>query len=301
MKFEEFTKAIKEKLQENLGESYKVEIQQVRKNNDVLLCGLTIHSKETNIIPTIYLEAFYELYKNDMPMEKIITKIFKTYQESLPKENIDMNFFKDFEKVKDRIVYRLIHGERNKELLKDIPHIPFWDLAICFSYAFHSDELGDGMILIHNDHVENWNVNHSRLMQLAEVNTPKLFPATFYGINEVLKQMHVDIDLSECVEEQLYVLTNQKKIYGAASILYPGTLSLVAEQLKSDFYILPSSIHEVLILRKERFQEMQQEGKYLHKIIRDINYVELAAEEVLSDYPYFYDRTERKLVQICRD
>ena len=301
MKFEEFTKAVKVKLQENLGESYKVEIQQVRKNNDVLLCGLTIHSKETNIIPTIYLEAFYELYKNDMPMEKIITKIFKTYQESLPKENIDMNFFKDFEKVKDRIVYRLIHGERNKELLKDIPHIPFWDLAICFSYAFHSDELGDGMILIHNDHVENWNVNHSRLMQLAEVNTPRLFPAAFYGINEVLKQMHVDIDLSECVEEQLYVLTNQKKIYGAASILYPGTLSFVAEQLKSDFYILPSSIHEVLILRKERFQEMQQEGKYLHKIIRDINYVELAAEEVLSDYPYFYDRTERKLVQVCRD
>ena len=301
MKFEEFTKAVKEKLQENLGESYRVEIQQVRKNNDVLLSGLTIHSKETNIIPTIYLEAFYELYKNDMPMEKIITKIFKTYQESLPKENIDMNFFKDFEKVKDRIVYRLVHGERNKELLKDIPHIPFWDLVICFSYAFHSDELGDGMILIHNDHMENWNVNHSALMQLAEVNTPRLFPAAFYGINEVLKQMHVDVDLSECIEEQLYVLTNQKKIYGAASILYPGTLSLVAEQLNSDFYILPSSIHEVLILRKERFQELEQEGKYLHKIIRDINYVELAAEEVLSDYPYFYDRKERKLVQICRD
>jgi len=301
MKFEEFTKAVKEKLQENLGESYKVEIQQVRKNNDVLLCGLTIHSKETNIIPTIYLEAFYELYKNDMPMEKIIKKIFNTYKESLPRENIDMNFFKDFEKVKDRIVYRLIHGERNRELLKDIPHIPFWDLAICFSYAFHSEELGDGMILIHNDHMENWNVNHSQLMQLAEVNTPRLFPAAFYGINEVLKQMHVDIDLSECVDEQLYVLTNRKKIYGAATILYPGTLGFVAEQLKSDFYILPSSIHEVLILRKERFQELQQEGKFLHKIIRDINYVELAAEEVLSDYPYFYDRAEHKLMQICRD
>ena len=298
MKFEEFTKAVKEKLQENLGESYKVEIQQVRKNNDVLLYGLTIHSKETNIIPTIYLEAFYELYINDMSMEKIIMKIFNTYKESLPKENIDMNFFKDFEKVKDRIVYRLIHGERNKELLKDIPHIPFWDLAICFSYAFHSEELGDGMILIHNDHMENWNVNHSRLMQLAEVNTPKLFPASFCGINEVLKQMHVDIDLSECVEEQLYVLTNRKKIYGASTILYPGVLQFVAEQLKSDFYILPSSIHEVLILRKERFQEMQQEGKYLHKIIRDINYVELAAEEVLSDYPYFYGRTESKLMQV---
>ena len=92
--------------------------------------------------------------------------------------------------------------------------------------------------------MEEWNVNYSDLMQLAEVNTPRLFPVTFYGINEVLKQLHVDIDLSECGEEQLYVLTNRQKVNGASVILYPQTLSWVAEQLKSDFYILPSSIHE---------------------------------------------------------
>ena len=67
-----------------------------------------------------------------------------------------MDFFKDFEKVKDRIVYRLIHAGRNKELLDEIPHIPFWDLAICFSYSFWSEELGDGMILIRNEHMESW-------------------------------------------------------------------------------------------------------------------------------------------------
>ena len=183
-------------------------------------------------------------------------------------------------------------------MLQDIPHLPFWDLAICFSYAFWSEELGDGMILIHNNHMENWNVNYRQLMQLAEVNTPRLFPATFYGINEVLKQMHVDIDLSECKEEQLFVLTNRQKIYGASAILYPQTLNYVAEQLKSDFYILPSSIHEVLILGKERFQELQKEGKILHEMIREINYVQLSPEEVLSDYPYFYDRSEHKLMQI---
>jgi len=300
MKFQEFTKAVMYKMQENLGEDYKVEIQQVRKNNDVLLCGLTIHSKQTNIIPTIYLDSFYELYINDIPLEKIVTNIYRIYQNSLPKENINMEFFKDFEKVKDRIVYRLIHAERNRELLEDIPHIPFWDLAICFSYAFWSEELGDGMILIHNHQMESWNVTYSQLMKQAEVNTPRLFPMTFYGINEVLKQMHVDIDLSECAEEQLYVLTNQQKIYGAASILYPQTLTYIAEQLNSDFYILPSSIHEVLILRKKQFQELEKEGKILHEMIKDINYAELAKEDVLSDYPYFYDRSEHKLVQISQ-
>ncbi len=298
MKFQEFTEKVLEKMKECLGESYETEIQQIRKNNDVLLHGLTIRSKQSNIVPTIYLESFYELYQNDVSLENIVSKIYNIYQESLPKENIDMNFFKDFNKVKDRIVYRLVHAKRNRELLQDVPYIPFWDLAICFSYAFWSEELGDGMILIHNNHMEEWGVNYHQLMQLAEVNTPRLFPVTFYGINEVLKQMHLEIDLSECGEEQLYVLTNRQKIYGAAVILYPQALTWIAEQLKSDFYILPSSIHEVLVLRKERFHELQREGKILHEMIRDINIIQLSAEEVLSDYPYFYDRSERKLIQI---
>lgn len=298
MNFQKFTNTVVEKMRQLLGEEYQVEIQQVRKNNDVLLSGLTIHCKKLNIVPTIYLESFYELYQNNVPIDNIILKIKSIYEESIPKENVDLEFFRDFEKVKDRIVYRLIHAERNKERLKEIPHIPFWDLAICFSYAFWSSELGDGMILIQNNHMENWNVNYSQLMQLAEVNTPRLFPVAFYGINEVLKQVHLDIDLNECGEEQLYVLTNRQKMHGAAVILYPKTLISVAEQLKGDFYILPSSIHEVLILRTERFEAMQREGKLLHEMIRDINRAQLSAEEVLSDYPYFYNSAEHKLTQI---
>ena len=85
-------------MKECLGESYETEIQQIRKNNDVLLHGLTIRSKQSNIVPTIYLESFYELYQNDVSLENIVSKIYNIYQESLPKENIDMNFFKDFEK-----------------------------------------------------------------------------------------------------------------------------------------------------------------------------------------------------------
>ena len=298
MKFQEFTKSVLKKIKERLGEGYEAELQQVRKNNDVLLHGLTIHSEQSNIIPTIYLESFYELYKNDVSLDAIVTKIYNIYRENLPRTNINMNFFRDFDKVKDRIVYRLVHAERNKALLQDVPHIPFWDLAICFCYAFWSEELGDGMILIHDNHMEEWNVNYSDLMQLAEVNTPRLFPVTFYGINEVLKQLHVDIDLSECGEEQLYVLTNRQKVNGASVILYPQTLSWVAEQLKSDFYILPSSIHEVLVLRTERFEALQSEGMVLHEMIRDINFDQLSAEEVLSDYPYFYNRSKRTLTQI---
>lgn len=297
MKFQEFTKEVTKKMEERMGEAYTVEIQQVRKNNDVLLNGITIRAPKSNVVPTIYLEAFYELYENGTEMDEVVEKIHEVYLESIPKTNIDMDFFRDYEKVKDRIVYRLINAEKNTELLKEIPHIPFWDLAICFCYAFWSQELGDGMILIHNNHMEEWGVDHKQLMAMAEINTPKIYPVSFYGIHEVLKQLHVQIDLSECEEEQLFVLTNRQRTFGASVILYPNTLSWVAEQMQGDFYILPSSVHEVLILKKEKFQELQKQGMILHEMIREINTDQVATEEVLSDYPYFYDASEQRLIQ----
>lgn len=298
MNFQEFMQDVLSQVQSSLDKTQRAEIQQVRKNNDVLMHGLTIYSEGSNITPTIYLEAFFKLYQDGIGMVDIVNKIHTVYKESMPKENINMDFFRDFEKVKDRIVYRLIHAEKNRELLKEIPHIPFWDLAICFSYAFWSEELGEGMILIHNNHMENWNVNYRQLMQLAEANTPLLFPIIFYGMDEVLKQMHVDIDLSECIEEPFYVLTNRQKVHGAAVILYPQTLLYVAEQLKSDYYIIPSSIHEVLIFKCEDANRSRSEGKTLHEMIKDINQTQLSTEEVLSDYPFFYSRSEKKLTQI---
>lgn len=298
MNFQEFMQAVLDKMKEKLTEDQTAEIQQVRKNNNVLLHGLTIYSKDSNITPTIYLESFFEMYQNGMDVGQIAEKLHKMYKESIPKKNVDMEFFKEFDRVKGRIVYRLIHAQRNQELLEDIPHVPFWDLAICFYYAFWAEELGDGMILIHNNHMENWGVNCEELMKLAEFNTPRLFPMAFYGMNTLLKQMHVDLDLSRIRDEQLFILTNRQKTYGAAVLLYPHTLAFVAEQLKSDFYVLPSSIHEVLILKTEKLQtDLKKKGK-LQEMIAEINRGQLNREEVLSDYPLFYDWEKKKLTQI---
>ena len=173
MKFQEFTEEVKENVKEVLDESYVIEIQNIRKNNDVVLHGLTIRDPGKNIVPTIYLESIFEYYKNGATIEEIVEKICAVYKESMPKEHVNMDFFMDFEKVKDRIIYRLVNAEKNEELLNDIPYIPFHNLAICFCYAYWSQELGDGMILIHNNHMDEWGITHKQLMQLAEKNTWK--------------------------------------------------------------------------------------------------------------------------------
>jgi hypothetical protein len=96
----------------------------------------------------------------------------------------------------------------------------------------------------------------------------------------------------------LYVLSNQQRNYGAAVILYPETLLWVAEMLQRDYYIIPSSVHEVLILRKERFLALQKEGVVLPNMIREINEDQVSAEEVLSDCPYFFERSSCRLIRI---
>ena len=131
-----FNEKIKEIIEQNLTSEAKVHLQQVRKNNSVLLDGIIIQMPDSNVSPTIYLETFYEMYQRGMELESIAAKILAVYYKGRPGKKLNLEFFKEFEKVKERIVYRLINAEKNKELLKEIPHVLLEDLAICFYYAF---------------------------------------------------------------------------------------------------------------------------------------------------------------------
>lgn len=133
MKLEKFMEAVTIKVQEIAGEDASVHVQEVRKNNNVLLHGMTILRKGQNVSPTIYLDSFFEMLEDGMDLEYIVRRILEVYVKGLPKSKVDMEFFRDFEKVKDRIVYRLVNREKNKELLDNIPHVDFLDLAICIS------------------------------------------------------------------------------------------------------------------------------------------------------------------------
>lgn len=290
---EKFNNVIKEILEKNLDKDTKVILQKVRKNNNVILDGLIIQVPGSNISPTIYMDVFYEMYQDGMSINEIAVRILAAYYGGRPKKEINMEYFKDFEKVKHRIVYRLINAKQNKELLEEIPHILFMDLAICFYYAFWDANLGDGMIMIHNKHIEYWNTNHQELMKLAGENTPRLFPAEFCTLKAMVEDLYGG-ELREKLSSPclFYILTNKTRCQGAASMLYSGELDKIANRLDGNFYIIPSSIHEVIIFKDKG----DEDEKTLHELIREVNETQLDEEEVLSDYPYYYDRTERKLI-----
>lgn len=156
MDMETFVREICAAVEKELGREFRAEVREVRKNNGVLLHGLLVSSEGPAVVPTIYLERFLEAYVSGAAFEEVVRKVLSVYEESNTKGCIDMDFFRSFEDVRDRICYRLVGMKGNEALLEEIPYIGFLNLAICFYYAYHGEELGDGTVLIYNSHMEMW-------------------------------------------------------------------------------------------------------------------------------------------------
>ncbi|MBQ8118150.1 MAG: hypothetical protein IJ147_08865 [Lachnospiraceae bacterium] len=281
-----FAEAVSRNISQWMGEGYEVKLQEVRKNNGVLLQGLIILSKEKNISPTIYLNSFWEMYVSGTSLTRILTMVREIYEKSVPANGVDMSFFREYEKVRTKICYRLVNTRRNRLLLEQVPHVELLDLSLCFYYAYESQNLGEGSILIHNNHMEMWNCNTEMLMKAAVENTCRLYPEKLLRMCDIMKEC-----MGESVDVPMHVLTNRIKCYGATAIVYPDVLQKAAEQIGHDLYILPSSIHEVILLPADG----EQDEERLKEMIREVNSTCVEPEEILSDSLYFYDHQNKRL------
>lgn len=299
MEINEFVRKVCNAVKKELGPDYRVEHKEVRKNNGVILHGLLILTEDQNVAPTIYLDTFLEAYESGVTFSAIVQRLLDICWEDTLKEHIDMEFFRSFEQVRDRICYRLIGRKGNEELLEDIPYIEFLDLAICFYYAYHGSVLGEGTILIHNSHMELWETCTAELFGLAKRNTQKLFPWVCSSLKEVLDEVtgldsSMEGEAEDCSflqEVPLKVLSNEKRMHGAICMLYPDVLEGLARKERRNFYILPSSVHEVILLADTGSGSVGE----LKRMVAEVNSTQVAPEEVLSDSLYYYDSTDKRV------
>lgn len=323
MEIKEFAGKVCSAVRNELGEGYSVELKEVRKNNDVVFHGMLILSESQNVAPTIYLNGFWEDYEMGTTFAETIRRLLAIYRKNMPSEKIDMSFFYSFEKVSDRICYRLIGRERNADLLRDIPHLEFLDLAICFYYAYRGEALGEGTIMIQNSHAQMWGVSTSDLLRLAQSNTPRLFPWVCDSLEEIFCESMGgrragsegtgragETEGSEGIgageaggkdgmserpgetlrENSMRVLSNERRIHGAVCMIYPEVLEKLSGA-RRNFYILPSSVHEVILLGDTGWGDPGE----LKEMIAEVNSAHVAPEEVLSDNLYYYDSGAKKV------
>lgn len=279
-----FAQEVCQAVSQKLGGGFQVKLQEVLKNNGVMLQGLALLKEGSNISPTIYLNSLMEAYENHMPMEDIVDRILDVYQRNMPSEDICIDCFRDFEYAKTRICARVINRSRNSALLERIPHRDFLDLCICYYFAYEDAKLGCGSILIYNNHMEMWKCTEEDLFETAYQNTRELFPVEIANMGELLPKIGFDGEgLPEIIP--MYVISNQKRTYGAISILYPEVTAQLEELLDEDYYIIPSSVHEVIAIPVS----FAAAPKNVIKMIESVNQTHVAKEEVLSDCLYVHE------------
>lgn len=293
MKFDEFKEKVAKEMKQRLGEG-EVILQNIMKNNDTRLTGLSILSPNTNLSPTIYLEKYYQDMQSKT-FAQVVDEIWKVYSDNRPTKDVNVALFKRWDLAKARIVMKLVNYEYNRELLKTVPYDRFLDLAVIYYYVLDISDKGAATILIHNSHLDMWGVDKADLKRMAYINYEKFYEINTRNIEDVVLELigttreELGIE-SDDLPSSIYIVTNQLKLNGATAMLFPESLQHISDWLESDLYILPSSIHEILVCPKQG-----NDMKELKEMVKEINTTCVNKTEQLSDSVYYYSRKSGKV------
>ena len=285
MGYNEFVEEIRCNIKTQLNGSGEVRILKIMRNNGCELDGLTIVREGCPGSPTIYLNSYYEQYESGRSAASIIREIMQTYESGREKLESMAGIFTDFEEIKKRVAYKLVSYEKNRELLQDVPHKRFMNLAVVFYCLIERESNYNATAMIHNSHLRLWGVNENEIYSLARKNTPMLLPYKITRIDDV-------VDIPACNNSQddmMYILTNDSGINGAACLLYDGVIQDFAGRFASDVIVIPSSVHEVLLVPFKEEYDVNE----LNMLVREVNNTIVDAEEILADSVYIYRRNDR--------
>lgn len=315
MEYKDFLEQVKEQILDFLPEKFAdatVEINQSLKNNDCVLDGLFINTEESNVVSMVYLNSYFEQIQQGAKMEEVLSQIADTYQAHYFEHDMDLSKVMDFDSVKDRIICKLINEEANKEFLQDKPYTKVEDLAAVYQIVVDKNAEGTATITITDDLMDRYGITLEELHDQAMQNMEVLQPYSFKGLNENIVDLisediareegvnlkearEIAVEMVQDIPEVMFVLSNDAGMYGAAAILNDSIRQEIVEKV-GDFYVLPSSIHETLIVPKDAGMELNE----LEQMVQEVNYTQVAPEERLSDHIYEYDSGEQELFRSDR-
>lgn len=240
------------------------------------------------------MNDFYESYLNGEDLDDIVDSIVNILKKSTISPDFDVDDFLNLDKVKDRIMIRVINFDLNEKLLSEVPHRKFLDLAVCY-YVYISDEhFENASVLINNSHASMWKLSEKELYEIAMKNMSNNMKPEITTLADTLRRI-IDMrekdeaDILGFLEEEncgMYILSNSLNHYGASSILDNDTLKRFSDDIESDFYILPSSVHELILLPAVNVESVD----CLNNMINEVNETQVPKQDILSDHAYFYNR-----------
>ena len=290
MKLEEFAKAVLMIVREKADGAFSAWITTNMKNNGVKLTGISANSKDGNSGLCIALNDYYREYRHGhMGIEEAAESVYLRIMEHRDDlRDVSVADFLQWDVIRHHIYAKLINADMNREILGIIPHRHFLDLAVVYYIKVEGAAGNGGMasILIQNNYMEMWGQSEESIYQTAVVNM-RLDGEPIFQDMEALIQGVVPL-IDEEAEVKMYVLTNRGMTFGAVEILDGNTLQGISEKLADDFIVLPSSVHETIIIPSNKAPEYSE----LADMVCAVNATQVDAEERLSDHVYRYDRNE---------
>jgi len=298
MIYEKFQKELINRLQTKCANGIHLELTRQLKNNSQAKIGILFKNPDTNTAPAIYLEEYYKQYQKDGNLEDIVDNILQFYN-SIPLWSFDERSITDFNRVKNHITMKLINTEKNHELLDMVPYIPFEDLSIVYYCVLKVMDNEMGTMLITNQHVAEWGVDAEVLHQYALANYKGLLSTKFLSLSQQIALFLHPCDNSNPLgdacfvpeyndhsDDFMYVLTNKLNQWGAALITCKSLMDEIADYFHEGFYILPSSVHEAVLVPDSKALPEDE----LALMMQEINQSELDPQEYLSGHAYHYSR-----------
>lgn len=294
MNYTEFKDALVSSVKEHLDASIRVELRNITKNNGVSLDAIVIVSDTSNVSPTLYINHLYGAYQNGESLSSIACHLIELNARYKPRTNFDISLITDFEKAKSNLIYKLINFDKNRDLLKNVPHIAFLDLAIVFYYQVPDIHYNDGFILITNEMLSTWGTTKEDVFSISKENTKRLYKISVTKVYDLVcnRLSPEERAVFEIENIPLYILTNIANFNGANCLLDTDTLSSLSDMHESNLFIIPSSIHETLFIPED---ENPMDLEYMVDMVKYVNQTELTEQDILSDHIYYFDRVEKKL------
>ena len=308
MNYEEFKGYIQNHILEKFPEEYRdsqISIIPVPKNNNTIKDCLNIMKNGDTIAPILYIENYFEQYQTGRNLDDIMENI-ATHYFAAERKFIDPDRIFVYNYVKERIIPRLRNMDENAELLSKVPFTPIEDLAVTYHILMEKTDSDITSASITNDMMEKYGVDTETLHENAVENIKKLTPSRFTPMVDVLKSLMTemlddgegfleDVETTE-LDPDLYVVTNNNGVYGASAILDTKFMDKITKHIGHDVIVLPSSVHEVLIMPKQKDMNLY-DLKQLEDMVRDINNTQVIPSERLSNHVYEYHADSHSLVR----
>lgn len=278
IKFYEFAIEIAKRMEENTtGYTFSVQAYQIL---NVEGFGISITKKHCNVSPRLYLGDSYEAYiAGNLDINKYVSDLIKQLPEMFdkpPVTEICNNIF-DYNWVKERLCIALSSAKKNWRLLGEIPHTIVEDLMLTVHVFLGFDEGVERTarnIMVRNEMLDKWGIDKKTLFEDAMKSSPTVNPINTFSL----------------FGPMICVTCRNVLVGSAAGIFYPGVFEQIAEKMNGSYYILPSSVFEVIVVPDDE----NFDPETLSAMVVEVNKEEVKDSEVLSDHAYYYDVKEKK-------